>query len=114
MNELNKYADLTLEEMGETAQEVAKEGAKTLKSVSPVGDGRRHYRDGWGVTSQGSYTKPKFVVHNKKKPGLAHLLEHGHALRQGGRAPAIVHIKPVEEWCIKEFEERLARRIEKL
>lgn len=114
MGELEKFKDLTLAEMGEVAQEVTKEGAKTLKSTSPVGDSNRHYRDGWGITSQGSYTHPSFVIHNKKKPGLTHLLEKGHALRQGGRAKAIPHIKKVEDWCIKEYEDRLIRRIEKL
>ncbi|KAK9680662.1 hypothetical protein QE152_g38943 [Popillia japonica] len=114
MSELEKFKDLTLEEMGEAAEKVSKKGAKTLKATSPTGDGRRHYKDGWSVTSQGSFTKPSFVVHNKKKPGLTHLLENGHALRQGGRARAIPHIKPVEEQCIKEYEEELTRRIEKL
>ncbi|KAK9680615.1 hypothetical protein QE152_g38973 [Popillia japonica] len=66
---------------------------------------KRTGKHGWSVTSQGSFTKPSFVVHNKKKPGLTHLLENGHALRQGGRARAIPHIKPVEEQCIKEYEE---------
>ena len=37
------------------------------------------------------------VLYNKTDGALTHLLEHGHALRQGGRSPAIVHIQPVED-----------------
>jgi hypothetical protein len=45
---------------------------------------------------------------------LAHLLENGHARRGGGRnVDAIVHIKPVEEWAIKEVEARIREKVER-
>ena len=55
--------------------------------------------------------KFEFVVHNKKKPGLTHLLERGHQSNRGGRVKGIVHIKPVEEWCNEEFERRAEARL---
>ena len=112
---LNEYKDVAEEDFEEVAKSVAKEGAKKLKATSPRGSGKGrkgHYANGWGVTYERKGNgKFRFTVHNKKKPGLAHLLEKGHQLRQGGKAKAIVHIKPVEEWCNEEFEKRTEERL---
>lgn len=112
---LNEYKDIAEGDFEEVAKSVAKEGAKKLKATSPRGSGKGrkgHYANGWGVTYERKGNgKFRFTVHNKKKPGLAHLLEHGHQLRQGGKAKAIVHIKPVEEWCNEEFEKRTEERL---
>lgn len=114
LKELKKFNDVTEEEFEKIAKAVAKEGTKKLKATSPKGRGSRkgHYADGWGVSYfRKGNGKFQFVVHNKKKPGLTHLLENGHALNIGGRARAIVHIKPVEEWCNEEFERRVEMRL---
>lgn len=112
---LNEYKDIAEGDFEEVAKSVAKEGAKKLKATSPRGSGKGrkgHYANGWGVTYERKGNgKFRFTVHNKKKPGLAHLLEYGHQLRQGGKAKAIVHIKPVEEWCNEEFEKRTEERL---
>lgn len=114
LKELKKFNNVTEEEFEKIAKAVAKEGTKKLKATSPRGRGSKkgHYADGWGVTYfRKGNGKFQFVVHNKKKPGLTHLLENGHALNIGGRARAIVHIKPVEEWCNEEFERRVEMRL---
>ena len=117
MKELIEFKDMTEEDFEEIAKEVAREGAKKLRATSPRGSGKGkkgHYADGWSVTYfRKGNGKFQFVVHNKKKPGLAHLLEHGHQLNLGGRVGAIVHIKPVEEWCNEEFEKRVEARLGK-
>lgn len=114
LKELKKFNNVTEEEFEKIAKAVAKEGTKKLKATSPRGRGSKkgHYADGWGVTYfRKGNGKFQFVVHNKKKPGLTHLLENGHALNIGGRARVIVHIKPVEEWCNEEFERRVEMRL---
>lgn len=116
LKELEEFNDLTEEEFEKIAREVAKEGRKKLKETSPKGSGSRkgHYADGWTVKYERKGNgKFKFTIHNRKKPGLTHLLEKGHQLQQGGRARAIPHIKPVEEWCNEEFERRVKERIGK-
>lgn len=111
MKELKNYEKATIEDMREVGKEVAKEGAKILKETSPEKTGV--YKKGWTVKETPTTKGCGFVVHNSKKPGLTHLLEEGHAMRNGGRSKKIVHIKPAEEWCNEEFEKRLIRRLEK-
>ena len=114
MEMVEDYTQTCAEDMMRIAQEVAKDGVKMLKAKSPRGTGSKkgHYADGWTVKAV--KTDPysfSFVVHNKKKPGLTHLLENGHQLRGGGRARAFPHIAEVEEWCIEEYERRLNKEL---
>lgn len=116
LEELKKYSDETVETFHNTAKEVAKDGVKTLKQTSPVGRGSKkgHYADGWYVkTERPKKSKSANIIHNKTKPGLTHLLEHGHQSNRGGRVKGITHIKPVEEWCNEEFEKRTEERLSK-
>lgn len=48
-----------------------------------------------------------------EKTGAYSFAGKGHQLWQGGRARAFPHIKPVEEWCNKEFERRVKARLGK-
>nr|DAY91500.1 MAG TPA: putative tail component [Caudoviricetes sp.] len=117
MEALKEYEGLCEEEVKATVKEVAKEAVKELKSESPAGTGSRkgHYKDGWkySVDKDSAY-KIGVTVHNSKKPGVAHLLEKGHARRGGGRdVKAIVHIAPVEEKVAKDYEKRLKEKLSK-
>ena len=92
---MDEYAaDVTMD-LKADAKAVAKESVKELKQKSPEGAGSRkgHYKDGWGITVQEETENSiGITIHNKKKPGLTHLLENGHAKRGGGRVAAIPHI----------------------
>lgn len=108
--EMQKYANVTTEEMARIAKEVAKEGNRKLKEQSPRGSGayEGHYADEWRIKEvQLDAMSFTFVVHNKGKYRLTHLLEFGHQLRQGGRARPYPHIKKINDWCIREFEKRV-------
>ena len=92
--------------------EVAKKGAKTLRQTSPKKTG--DYRKGWRVkTYEGTYDTMS-VIYNSTDWQLTHLLENGHITRNGRtKTKPIVHIYPVEQECIKEFEQDTINIIEK-
>ena len=91
-------------------RKVAGKLGRTLRSTSPRKTGE--YASGWGVKVLNADT---FVVYNKKMPGLTHLLENGHVIKNKygvfGRAPAHKHIEPAadaaQEELITEIEARL-------
>lgn len=102
---LREYTTEVEEGLEEVKKEVAKEGVKQLKKTSPklTGD----YAKGWRVKRVGTAQ----VIHNATNYQLTHLLEKGHAKRGGGRVPPKIHIAPVEENAIEEFEKRVEKVI---
>lgn len=99
---LNEYSANIQEAIVEEAQKVAKEGASELKNTSPKRTGK--YRKGWRVKTTKSKGSVECIIYNSTNWQLTHLLEKSHAKRNGGVTSPIVHIKPVEERCIKRFE----------
>ena len=97
----------------EAVQEVTKEATKKLRQTSPKRKGR--YAKGWTGKVEKTTTTVEATVYGKTGTyQLAHLLEHGHARRGGGRkVDGIVHIKPVEEWAISEVEKRIREKVER-
>lgn len=95
---LKVYQGATAEALSEVIPQVAKEAVQKLKQTSPrdTGEYGRH----WTYKLEKGRLKCEAIVYgNKPTYRLAHLLEHGHARRGGGRdVPAIEHIAPVEEW----------------
>lgn len=100
---LQEYTDEVVEALEKTEKELADEAVRTLKQTSPKKSGK--YAKSWTQTKQGK----KRVVHNKKYYRLTHLLEKGHAKRNGGRVAARVHIAPVEQRISREAIERFER-----
>lgn len=84
---------------------VTKEAVEELKLRSPIESGR--YAEGWSKTRVDGVV----VIYNKFKPGLAHLLEHGHVKTGGGRVAGKLHIRPVEEKAVSEFEKLVEKAI---
>ena len=78
------------------------------QSGSPVRYGG--YQKGWATkkTSEKS-GQVSITVYNRKKPGLTHLLEKGHAKRGGGRVSGKPHIAPAEEYAASELEASIKR-----
>ncbi|SDC06150.1 HK97 gp10 family phage protein [Shouchella lonarensis] len=87
------------------SEQIAKETVTRLRSTSPKRHGK--YEKGWRLKK----LSKGYVVHNATRAGLAHLLEFGHATRNGRRTAAQPHIKPVEEQAISEFEKAVVKVI---
>lgn len=102
---LNKYSDVVNEALTETIEKVAKEAKKEISAKAP-GSGK--YSKSWRARNTGTRTAPEYTVYSEL-PGLPHLLEHGHALRNGGRARAFPHIAPVEDNLPQMIEDEIRR-----
>ena len=105
--ELSEYTEEVQKEVEEIAKDVAEKSATKLVENSP--DRTGGYKKGWDVRE----VKGGYEVYNKTVPYLTHLLEKGHAKRNGGRTEPIPHIAPVEEEAISEFEKRVEGAIGK-
>lgn len=115
MNVLEEYSEEVERKSGECVRKIAQQGAKTLRSVSPRKSG--DYAGGWTYKVEQKRLDTEGTIYNSKKPGLPHLLEYGHATRNGtGRifddTPAHPHIKKVEEQIIEDFEKSIKVAIE--
>ena len=107
---LTEYAEDTTKTVDDLAVEMAKKGAKALKGESAGAYGGGKYSRGWKVTVEESRLGTTAVIHNTT-PGLPHLLEHGHAKRNGGRVAGRVHIAPVEEKIVEEFKKAVSKAL---
>lgn len=112
---LQKYGEDVERNTSQIVDETAQKAATTLRNTSPVnpkGKKSGAYARGWRVeksiakNSRGLNQSASIYNVNAS---LTHLLENGHALRQGGRSPAIPHIAPVEEIILREIGTRLIR-----
>lgn len=90
LEEFNLKVNQTVQEV---LPKVANDAAKQLKATSP---GNGSYASGWRQKTTKTDFTIEAVVYNAKKPGLPHLLEHSHLLRNGTRSTPIPHIKDVE------------------
>lgn len=115
MDALDEYKDKAEDVIGLTLPLVGKETADDLKVTSPKRTG--HYANSWTYgmrKSRGSKKNNKLIVYNKKYYRLVHLLEKGHAKRNGGRVEAQVHVKPAQDKAEKKAIERIKEKLERL
>ena len=108
MDALEEYKEMTDEVVQTAVDTVSKETKKIVQAGSPVQTGG--YQKGWAVKKTSAKAgQVSITVYNRKKPGLTHLLEKGHAKRGGGRVAGQPHIAPAEEYAISELENKIKR-----
>ncbi len=84
--DIRAHMAMAKEATEEDIQATADSVVKDLKDTSPKQTGK--YAKGWTSDMHHAADGSPYVsVHNAKKPGLTHLLEHGH----GGPHPAKAH-----------------------
>ena len=95
MKGLTEYAELADAGMKRAVRKTATAVKNEISANAPVKSGR--YKRSWTAkkTKENSHTL-EMTVHSKDRYQIAHLLEHGHAKRGGGRVAAIPHIAPAE------------------
>lgn len=93
---LEDYAKLATEDLKKEVGKAARQVRKEIAENAPKKTGA--YAKSWTATKESETAESvRYVVHSKDHYQLAHLLEHGHALRNGGRSRAFPHIAPAEE-----------------
>lgn len=115
MKILNDYGDEITKDLHEVAVKVGNEGAKALRAESrnvfkSHGKSKAYYK-GWKATDESTRLTTDVVIHNKDLPGLPHLLEFGHAKKNGGRVAGRIHISKIEREVTDKFEKGIRARI---
>ena len=100
--EIHKNAETITKKMGQ-------KGVQAIKNASKSTFKGNKYWKSWTSKVTKEKTGDYSVVIYSKMPGLPHLLEYGHALRQGGRVDGRVHIKPVEETLVEEYQKGIEK-----
>lgn len=93
---LQEYAQLADDAMKTAVKKTAASVKKEISANAPKDTGA--YGKSWTAkkTKESSHSL-EMTVHSKNRYQLAHLLEHGHAKRGGGRVAGKPHIAPAEQ-----------------
>jgi len=96
MKGLTEYAELADTAMKKAVRKTATAVKNEISENAPEKSGR--YAKSWAAkkVKENSHTL-EMTVHSKNRYQIAHLLEHGHAKRGGGRVAAIPRTAPAEE-----------------
>lgn len=111
---LEDYSEDIKEKISDSAIQIAKEGKEKLvntKNTYKIRSG--DYNKSWSVKSQKGKDFVKATIYNKKHYRLTHLLECGHATRNGKRTREFTHIAPVESYVTKKYQKECENIIRK-
>ena len=110
MEGLQEYADLAADNMKAAVKKASRTVKTDISANAPERTGR--YAKSWRTkTTKESATALEVTVYSPTRYMLAHLLEHGHAKRGGGRVAAIPHIAPAEQRSAEELEGEIERSL---
>ena len=95
MEGLEEYAELAADEVKKAVRKTGRSVRDQISQTAPRRTGA--YANSWAVKKTGETSQSlQVTVHSRNRYQIAHLLEHGHAKRGGGRVRAIPHIAPAE------------------
>ena len=110
MEGLQEYADVASEDVKTAVRKAGKNVKAEISANAPKRTGA--YAKSWTVkTEKETAHSLEVVVHSKNRYQIAHLLEHGHAKRGGGRVAGIPHIAPAKEKAVKQLEEDIVKKL---
>ena len=110
MEGLKEYSDLASSEVKSAVRKAGKLVKDEIAANAPKKTGA--YSKSWSVKATKETSESlELVVYSKNRYQIAHLLEHGHAKRGGGRTKASVHIAPAEEAGAKQLEDDIRKAL---
>ena len=108
VKELNQYADAASDDVKSAVTKAAKTVKQEIQAGAPVQSGK--YKKSWSTKNTAeSSNKLEITVYSRNRYQIAHLLEHGHAKRGGGRAAARPHIALTEPKAIEQLQQEIER-----
>ena len=92
------------EAIDKEAKESVKQLVKETKATAPVGRRQKHYRDSIKSKSRKTTRTTTYIWYvDGSDYRLSHLLENGHALRNGGRTKGTHFIKKASEPILEQY-----------
>lgn len=123
---LNEYSDEVSDMVSEETLKIADEGVNELKTITqPTGIENpnpakpmkrrdwKNYCKGWEVKTSVTSNFTSASIWNRKKWQLTHLLEYGHATKDGKMTRAFPHIEPLSTKLENKLYESIKKSIEK-
>lgn len=108
---IREYTEDVSTAIEEEIDTTAKNMCKEIKINSPKKFGK--YSKGFRVNKENKKGEVVRIIYNKDKPGLIHLLELGHAKKNGGRVSAIPHMRPAYDKLEPTMEKNIQNIIKK-
>lgn len=102
--------------IGVAAEAASKVGRRAVKKNARGKDLKitGKYIEGWSYKVKKTPEGWTAEIGNKKKPGLAHLLEKGHAKVGGGRVAGYEHIAPAADETFEAFQKSIREAVNSL
>ncbi len=110
MENLMEYADIASNDVKKAVRKAGNTARKEIEAGAPRDT--EAYAKSWSVkTTKETSSALQVTVHSKNRYQIAHLLEHGHAKRGGGRVAARPHIASAEETAAEQLERDIERSL---
>lgn len=106
-SEVRNWTKDVVDDIDDITNDITKIGVKTLRVTSPKRRG--DYAKNW--TYQKLKNGERVIFQKSPTSRLTHVLEKGHAKRNGGRVAPQVHIAPVEEELVSNYINRVEKRL---
>ena len=110
MEGLKEYADLASDDVKKAVRKAGNTVRKEISENAPNDTGA--YAKSWSVKkTKETSNSLEVTVYSKNRYQLAHLLEHGHAKRGGGRVAARPHIAQAEQSAVETLDSEIAKAL---
>lgn len=110
MKLLEEYGQDIGKDVAKGVEEVTPKVVDKLQTVSPKRTGQ--YSRGWrGEVKNDNNGHVTATIYNETDWQLTHLLENGHANRDGGKTKGKKHISPTQKWAEDELYEEVVKLI---
>ena len=110
MEGLKEYADLASDDVKKAVRKAGNTVRKEISENAPKDTGA--YATSWSVKkTKETSNSLEVTVYSKNRYQLAHLLEHGHAKRGGGRVAARPHIAQAEQSAVETLDSEIAKAL---